>query len=80
MKVSFISTTCDITQAKNICKIFTLNFYLLKTLQLCECVWHSRDTDERNNFITTVKIKFNNNFAITHVRYFRFKTATDKSS
>ena len=37
-------------------------------------MWHSRDTDERKNVITTVKIKFNNNFAISQVRYFMFKT------
>ena len=35
---------------------------------------HSRDTDERKNFINTVKIKFNNNFAISQVRYFTLKT------
>ena len=30
------STTCNIVQAKNICKIYTLHFYPLKTLQHCE--------------------------------------------
>ena len=37
-------------------------------------MWHSRDTDERKNVITSVKIKFNNNFAISQVRYFMLKT------
>ena len=41
---------------------------------------HSRDTDERN-VITTVKIKFNNNFTISQVRYFMLKTTgTNKCS
>ena len=37
-------------------------------------MWHSRDTDKRNNVITTIKINFNNNFAIIHVRYFGLKS------
>ena len=43
-------------------------------------MWHSGDTDERKNVITTVKMKFNNSFAISHVQYFRLKTGTDKTS
>ena len=37
-------------------------------------MWHSRHTDERKNVITTVKIKSNNNFAISQVQYFMLKT------
>ena len=58
-KVSFISTTCDVAQAKNICKIYVLHFYPLKSLQLCE-----------STVLTLFTINFNNDFAITHVRYF----------